>query len=46
MIEYVSSVEISWKRPACMGDVDNYIFVLLGGQASFDKEIKVRIRRL
>jgi len=38
--EYVSSVEISWERPMCQGEIKNYIFVLLGGTTSFDTEIK------
>ncbi|KAF2365798.1 C-type lectin-like [Trinorchestia longiramus] len=38
--ERLANVELVWKRPQCTGEVENYIFVLLGGSTSYDTEIK------
>lgn len=38
--ERLSNVIIDWKRPSCTGDISSYILVLLGGQVSYDTEMK------
>lgn len=38
--ERLSNVVLTWTRPPCAGEISNYIFVLLGGTTSYDREIK------
>ena len=41
--ERLSNVVLTWDKPLCSGDINSYIFVLLGGKTSYDKAIKVGI---
>jgi len=38
--EVLAKVEVTWMRPQCDGVVEDYIFVVMGATASYDKEIR------